>query len=91
MSEDPQEVLEFKAALSRTSTEEITKRLENGVIARPWKRELAEADVARRNSERDAPSAKKTPGQKSVKLKSWAITILLIACAILVAAILLLM
>ncbi len=91
MSEGPQEVAAFKAALSRTSTEEITKRLENGVIARPWKRELAEADVARRNAEKDAPSAENTPGRKSVKIKSWAITILLVACAVLVAAILLLM
>jgi len=91
MSEDPQEVLAFKETLSRASTEEITKLLDDGVIARSWKRELAEADVARRNSEKDAPSAKNTLGQKSVNLKSWAITILLIACAILVAAILLLM
>ena len=91
MSEGPQEVAAFRAALSRTSTEEITKRLDDGVIARSWKRELAEADVARRNGEKDAQSANKSLGQKSVKLKSWAITIVLIACAVLVAAILLLM
>ncbi|MBT3361385.1 MAG: hypothetical protein HN403_17315 [Rhodospirillales bacterium] len=91
MSEDPQEVAAFKATLSKASTEEITKLLDDGVIARPWKRELAKADVARRIGEKDAPSASKTPNQTSIKLKSWAITILLIACAILVAAILLLM
>lgn len=86
-----EEVAAFKKVLSQTSTDIIVKRLDDNVIARAWKRDLAEAEVERRESS-PTPGSKKSPANdsqrhKSAVLKSWGITILLIIGALALVAV----
>ncbi|MBF0247927.1 MAG: hypothetical protein HQL36_07640 [Alphaproteobacteria bacterium] len=86
MSVDQKEVSAFKAALSRTLTKVIVKKLEENVIARSWKRELAEEEVARRNKA-ESSRAVEEADQKyrrhfSAMWKGWGIAILLIVGAV---------
>lgn len=85
------EVAAFNKALSQTSTDVIIKRLDDNVIARAWKRDLAEAEVARREATPSATSKKSTSGgnprHKSAVLKSWAVSVLLILFVLAVVAV----
>lgn len=86
MSADKQELLEFKAKLSRTPTNVIIKRLNENVIARAWKRALAEKEVARRRGEESLLSTNEALRiilhHKSAVLKSWIVTTVVIACLV---------
>lgn len=86
MSIDPQEHAAFQARLDRTSTQDIIQKLDDNVIARAWKRDLAEAEVARRSVAERANSLNadfsKARTHKSAIIKGWIFTILLIATAI---------
>ncbi|OEJ65966.1 hypothetical protein [Magnetovibrio blakemorei] len=86
-----EEVAAFKKVLSHTSTEVILKRLDDNVIARAWKRDLAEAEVDRRESAAIPGSKKSTSDgsqrHKSAVLKSWGISFLLIIVALALVAV----
>jgi hypothetical protein len=86
MTVSPQEMSAFKAALQKSSTEAIQKNLDNNVIARDWKREIAEAEIERRtgmsgNASATTKSAPTNKLHKSAVLKGWGVTILLIIAA----------
>ena len=92
MPEDPQDVSKFKAALARTKTEDIVRKLDDNTIARAWKRDLAEAEVARRtgagNAAKASPSrqsAQNSRRHRSAMVKGWIVTIVLIVAAVLAA------
>lgn len=89
MAADRQEIADFKARLGRTPTKVIMKLLDDDVITRAWKRELAEAEVARRNEGESRFSANEAlrliHHHKSAVLKSWLIAAFLIVCLIAVA------
>lgn len=80
----------FKAALARTETDEIIRRLDENVIARSWKRELAEAEVARRTNAALAHSSQETSRRlglhRAAEVKGWLVTVVLIVAAVLAAA-----
>jgi hypothetical protein len=85
MDASPQEVAKFKAALAKLSPEGIRKRLDTSVIARAWKRDIAEAEFARREHEAEPDSAKSQLAarnekrkSRSVSLRVWTILVLLI-------------
>lgn len=84
MSIDPQEILAFKATLSRTSAEVIQKHLNDGAILRSWKRNLAEEEVSRRTRSNNATALSvKLVGfdrHKTAEMMSWFISAFLIAC-----------
>lgn len=90
MSVDPQELAAFKATLARTPVSTIIKRLDDNSIARTWKRNLAEAEVARRARDDDA-RAKNTIlssilRHRNASLRAWAVTVFIIVCALAIAA-----
>jgi hypothetical protein len=58
MADDPNEVEKFKKVLAKHSLEEIQRRLDRSLIVRPWKRDLAEAEGARRKQEANASKRK---------------------------------
>jgi len=92
MTVDPQDVTTFKAILARTPVEVIIKRLDDNVILRSWKRQLAEAEVERRGYNLATANAQSksssTRRHKLANLKAWFITALLIAAALALAAVL---
>jgi len=86
MTENKQEEASFRAALDRASSEVISKRLDDNVIARSWKRDMAEAELTRREAESvsrstsDAMQTKKR--HNSATLKGWLLSIILLICAL---------
>ena len=88
MSEDPQAIASFKAALARSKTEDIVKKLDDNTIARQWKRDLAEAEVARRTQDARAQSGRRAANTSrhhaAAIAKGWIITAILIAAVVLV-------
>ncbi|MFC1673603.1 hypothetical protein ACFL12_05555 [Pseudomonadota bacterium] len=89
MSLESEESSVFKAALARTPTDVIVKKLDENIIARSWKRDLAEEEVARRNKAESLrvtdEASQKYHRHKSAMLKGWGVTVLLIACAVIAA------
>ena len=51
--EKPADAKAFKTKLKSLSLQAIRKQLDTGIISRKWKRDLAEAEVARRDEEED--------------------------------------
>jgi len=90
MSVDPQELAVFKATLARTPVSVIIKRLDDNSIARTWKRNLAEAEVSRRTHDDDARAKNtilsKIFRHKKASLRAWVVTVFIIACALAIAA-----
>lgn len=86
MPADRQEIADFKATLGRTPTRVIIKKLDDDVITRAWKRDLAEAEVARRNEEESSFSANEAlrliHHHKSAVIQSWMISAVLVSCLI---------
>ncbi|MFC1672536.1 hypothetical protein ACFL12_00130 [Pseudomonadota bacterium] len=86
---DQQERSQFEAALARSSTEAIIKKLDDDVISRSWKRELAEAEVARRQGEEKSRSLralfKTSQRHNAAMAKGWIATGFLVVCAIVAA------
>lgn len=84
MSVDPQEIIAFKAALARTPVDVIVKRLNDNVILRTWKRNLAEAEVARRSGEssrgRQRPDKLLPPRHRAAEMLSWLATAFIVLC-----------
>jgi len=86
MNIGPKELAAFKTALAKLSPEGIRRRLDTGVIAREWKRDIAEAEFERREHEAD-PSSEKSQREaknarrrsRSVSIQVWTILALLIA------------
>lgn len=54
MAIEPNDVTRFKNALANASLKDIRRRLDESIIFRPWKRNLAEAEAGRRERESDA-------------------------------------
>lgn len=54
MTVDPNEEARFKSALAKLTLDEIQQRLDGSIIARAWKRDLAEAEGSRRDRETGA-------------------------------------
>ena len=90
MSIDPQEVAAFKTALAQTPVEIIVKRLNDNVILRTWKRNLAEAEIARRaHAGRNMdlkPKLMSGNRHQAAETLSWFATVFMIACACAVVA-----
>ncbi|MCW8916775.1 MAG: hypothetical protein OQK24_13105 [Magnetovibrio sp.] len=88
MPPDPHDVLEFKQALSKTPVEVITKKLNDNVIMRSWKRELAEAEVARRGGQTQKANSRSSAIQhirhSSAEVASWILAIVMVFVAIVV-------
>ena len=86
---DPEEKVRFLTLLRRSETGAIVQKLDDNVIIRDWKRELAEAEVQRRGG----PGVSKSGGgavnlskaHASAELKGWIFTGVLIVFAIVVA------
>ncbi|MCW8915313.1 MAG: hypothetical protein OQK24_05585 [Magnetovibrio sp.] len=90
MSIDPQEVIAFKSALARMPVEVIAKHLDDNVILRTWKRNLAEAEIARRtqtqNSSQLAIRLTSSNRHQTAETLSWFVTAFMIACALAIVA-----
>jgi len=85
MNVGPKEIAAFKTALAKLSPEGIRRRLDTGVIARQWKRDLAEDEFERREREADPNSetSQRTARNekrksRSVSMQVWTILALLI-------------
>lgn len=86
MSIDKKELASFRAALNRASTNVIIKRLNDNVIARLWKRDMAEAELERRKSVGDAREAAEALQAKqhhdSATLKGWVLSLILLGVVV---------
>ena len=86
MSVDKKELASFRAALDRASTNVIIKRLNDNVIARLWKRDMAEAELERRKSMGDARDAAEAVRAKqhhhSAILKGWILSLILLGVVV---------
>ena len=86
MSVDPAEHAAFKAKLAQTPVEVIVKRLDENAFLRPWKQELAKAEVARRIGELKPNTVESGPDRarkaKKAALMSWVFAIVLILLAV---------
>ena len=88
MSIDPDELAKYNAALSHTPTDVIQKRLDDDVIARQWKRDLAEKEIARRGGGggKALPVLDKLKLHRAAEIKGWLITVVLVLGALAIAA-----
>ena len=81
MSQSKQEAVLFQKALDQSSSEVIAKRLEDNVIARTWKRELAEQELTRRQNEKADRLAsierQASKNHQTAKIQAWVFSIVL--------------
>lgn len=88
MQPDPYDVLVFKRALAQTPVEVIAKKLNDNVILRSWKRDLAEAEVARRSRQPQKGTSRSSALQhfrhSSAEVASWVLAIVLVFVAVFV-------
>ncbi|MBF0246886.1 MAG: hypothetical protein HQL36_02265 [Alphaproteobacteria bacterium] len=82
MSIDKKEQEAFQALLNRASTNVIIKRLNDNVIARLWKRDLAKEELERRKGESDAREATEKKRLHSASLKGWFWTAILLVVVV---------
>ena len=86
---DPDEQAKFLALLRRSETDAIVQKLDDNVIIRDWKRNLAETEVQRRQasgaSNSTGGSAKSSKSHEAAELKGWIFTGVLIVFTLAVA------
>ncbi len=86
---DPEEQARFLALLRRSETDAIVQKLDDNIIMRDWKRNLAEAEVQRRqgrggsNSSRGSKKSSNT--HETAELRGWIFTGILIVCTMIIA------
>lgn len=82
MSPDRQEVRAFQLALDKTPVDKIAHFLEANIIQRQWKRDLAEATIARRRSEQSQHSPAQQKRHPATHNRGWGVALIVISLII---------